>query len=79
MDENIDFDFVPVSNARQELLPYQHEPEPDILRETDSESIQMKNRQTASVSLSPLYEMETRIGEIYFLLQAQYKRLKVIE
>ena len=38
MDENIDFDFVPASNARQEILPYQHEPEPDILRETDSES-----------------------------------------
>ena len=38
MDENIDFDFVPASNARQEILPYQHEPEPDILRETDPES-----------------------------------------
>ena len=29
--------FLPASNARQEILPYQHEPEPDILRKTDSE------------------------------------------
>ena len=37
MDENSDFDFVPGINVRQEILPYQHEPEPDVISGQDSE------------------------------------------
>ena len=37
MDENSDFDFVPGINVRQEILPYQHEPKPDVISGQDSE------------------------------------------
>ena len=39
MNENMEFDFVPDANERQDILPYQYEPEPvEVSRDSDSEN-----------------------------------------
>ena len=70
MDENSDFDFVPGINVRQEILPYQHEPKPDVISgqdsefESDSDDIEPGDECAKSLRVV----LDTRTGEISFAM-----------